>query len=346
MRRALVAELQRLKRRARARWPLVVLITAALTAAVLYKQSQKVRVHEAEVTLAVTEGSLSDGFHPIPVGELRDYVTDVLLSDSALMPLIIEWELFPLREKMGDSFAINELRDLFAVFVNRNYFLEQYDVDQPRSARITIEVTHPDPDFAWRLARRLATMVIDGEQQRRLELADALAADVTTALAAANARLSELESAVADRGVALATAEADDDSGAAAGFHVEMADLSAQLFRESKAVAALSILASRDQQSAALDRAGLGMQFVITGEHRPVEEPGARLYFRVIIGAMLFVAFLPIVSIFIGTFDTRVHDREDVERIGLPVLGHLPPFPGDRVGSLRARGVRGRRVPS
>jgi hypothetical protein len=48
----------------------------------------------------------------------------------------------------------------------------------------------------------------------------------------------------------------------------------------------------------------------------------------------------------VGAFDTRVHDREDVERIGLPVLGHLPPFPGDHVGSLRARGVRRPRVPS
>jgi hypothetical protein len=55
---------------------------------------------------------------------------------------------------------------------------------------------------------------------------------------------------------------------------------------------------------------------------------------------------LPVFELFVGAFDSRIHDREDAERIGVPVLGHLPSFPGDQVGSLRARGVRGRRVAS
>ena len=65
-----------------------------------------------------------------------------------------------------------------------------------------------------------------------------------------------------------------------------------------------------------------------------------------VVGTIVFCGFLPLVALFVGAFDTRVHDEEDVERLGLPILGHLPAFPGDGVGSLRSRGVRGRRVPS
>ena len=48
----------------------------------------------------------------------------------------------------------------------------------------------------------------------------------------------------------------------------------------------------------------------------------------------------------LGAFDSRVHDTDDVERLGLPVLGHVPGFAGDHVGSLEARGVLRARVPS
>ena len=50
--------------------------------------------------------------------------------------------------------------------------------------------------------------------------------------------------------------------------------------------------------------------------------------------------------IVIGAFDSRVHDVEDVARLDLPVLGHVPGFPGDNVGSLEARGALRARVPS
>jgi hypothetical protein len=50
-------------------------------------------------------------------------------------------------------------------------------------------------------------------------------------------------------------------------------------------------------------------------------------------------------TLFLGAFDPRVHDTDDVARRGLPVLGHVPGFSGDRVGSLRARGARRARVP-
>jgi len=45
-------------------------------------------------------------------------------------------------------------------------------------------------------------------------------------------------------------------------------------------------------------------------------------------------------TLVLGAFDPRVHDGDDVARLGLPMLGQLPAFRGDDVGALRARAAR------
>ena len=62
-----------------------------------------------------------------------------------------------------------------------------------------------------------------------------------------------------------------------------------------------------------------------------------------------FVALIiigPVCMLVVGAFDTKVHDADDVRRLALPVVGHVPGFAGDDHGSLRRRGVGGGRVPS
>ena len=54
---------------------------------------------------------------------------------------------------------------------------------------------------------------------------------------------------------------------------------------------------------------------------------------------MCLCIFVPLCAIGFGTLDSRIHEREDVTRLGIPVVGHLPRFKGDRVGSLRDRGA-------
>jgi hypothetical protein len=346
MRTALVSELRRLARRARPRWLPILVIASALTGLILWRQATKVRVHRAQIVLAVTEGALADGLHPMPVHELRDYILTVLLSDDVLAEIIEDRELFALRTSHGMAYALAELRDMFEVGVHRNFFLYSYDVDAPRSARIMIRFHHTDPQLAWELVNELAGRIVTGEHARRLAAAEALAHDAEAALARVRQRAATLEAALIDRAVVAAGAEAAGAPGGAAALRVEIGELSAQLHREHERILTLTQLASADEQAGAIDRAGLGLHFVVAQERQPIDEPGARLYLQVILGAVLFCALLPMVAVYVGAFDARVHDAEDVERIGLPVLGHLPGFPGDDVGSLRARGVRGRRVAS
>ena len=72
------------------------------------------------------------------------------------------------------------------------------------------------------------------------------------------------------------------------------------------------------------------------------------------IGPLFLIAMIAVVvgvgsllgaALVLGAFDSRVHDTDDIARLGLPVLGHVPGFPGDALGSLEARGVQRGRVP-
>jgi hypothetical protein len=346
IRYAIVEELQRIKRRSRARMIPIVLIAAALTAAVIYKRSKKVRMHEAEVVIAVTEGSLSSGHIPMPVMELREYIASVLLSNQVIEQIIVDEDLFPLRKKLGMQFAINEFRDMFEIGVHRNYFLSEYSIDSPRSARISIELSHTDPRFANRMAHRIAELIVVGEQAHRQAVADEIARQAGMALETVRAEAVAVEQEVADRGLAVAEAEHKGLHRVAGALKITMHEAEAKLREAEKTVNALSKQANAEEMAAEIDRAGLGMRFDIVDAKTPLDEPGAGLYFQVIVGGFVFFVVLPLVALFVGAFDTRIHDREDAERLGLPVLGHLPPFPGDGVGSLRARGLRGRRVPS
>ena len=72
--RALYDVVDRMRRRAKKRWWLVLLATVVLTGAVVRKVALKPQVHRARVILAITEGDLNAGFNPTPLDELHDYI--------------------------------------------------------------------------------------------------------------------------------------------------------------------------------------------------------------------------------------------------------------------------------
>jgi len=383
----LIAELQRLARRARVRWLPVVAIAVLLTAGILYKRSRKTHLKRARVVLAATEGSMGDSLVPMPQGELRDYIVNILLSSDVLRLDLLIGEVLRDGPTMTDAEVADEVRrraepvdikipqdsvlaswiatqrenpltdddlatdpddllEMTGINVYRNYFLMAYYAEAPRSARILVVVSDPDPELANHEAHRLAELIKAGEARRRLALGEALAADAASALAAVRTQADELDALIVKRRVELAAAEDAGEAGKAAALRVGVEELRSKRRSADEKMLGLTSLASAEEQAAAIDRAGLGIKFELVEERRAPEDSGTRTYLRVLQAALLFGMLLPLTAIIIGTFDPRIHDREDVERIGLPVLGHVPAFPGDRVGSLRARGVRGRRVPS
>src|SRR5882724_3277431 len=120
---AMVSELQRIKRRTRVR-PLPVLLLAALiTAGITQKLATRPVLLEASVTLALAEGALSSRYNNIPVDQLRQYVTSVLLPDGKLTELIEKRDLYRLRKRLGPQFAIEQLRGNLTVQIWKNSFV-------------------------------------------------------------------------------------------------------------------------------------------------------------------------------------------------------------------------------
>ena len=89
----------------------------------------------------------------------------------------------------------------------------------------------------------------------------------------------------------------------------------------------------------AMDARGVGLLFQVVDERPPPPPPDPRaVRIRIaMLSLVCFLFFLPLCAIGIGAFDQRLHDREDVQRLGLDVVGHMPPFSGAERGSMKQR---------
>ncbi len=87
------------------------------------------------------------------------------------------------------------------------------------------------------------------------------------------------------------------------------------------------------------------MTVAVVEEHRP-ERNEHRGFVLIMVLVVVGLGSLLGSALLFGAFDSRLHDLDDLTRLGIPVLGHVPGFPGDHVGSLETRGALRRRVPS
>jgi hypothetical protein len=338
----LIAELQRIRRRTRKHPWRVLLVALALTGAISYRIVAHKAAVEAEVVLALSQGTMAGHSVAMPVDELREYVTAVLMPDAKLAALIERRNLFHLRAKLGMQYAIEELRESFEVEIWKNTFMTD-DSDASHSARIGITVADVDPDKAYGLARDLAAIVIETATEQRADQTKKLADDIGVMRDRLEKRLTEIDGEMSRK-------EHDEQDARAAGHQDRAQALAlelAQLRQEQKTSNQTigKIANSRDAAADQIAAAGLDVTVEIVDEHLPRESDHRSFVLALAIAVIAFGAALGS-ALVLGAFDSRVHDTDDVERLGLTVLGHLPGFPGDQVGSLEARGVSRRRVPS
>jgi capsular polysaccharide biosynthesis protein len=339
----MIVETQRIRRRTRARPIPAILLACAVTTFITYKLAVRRPAVEAEVVLALTEGSLSQKHHGgLPVEELHDFVSNVLLPNAKVLELIQRRNLYPLRHKLGDEFAIEQLRSQLDIEIWKNTFVTAEASDE-RSARIGLTVTDSDPDRAFDLARDLATVVIETAQDQRQEVTKHLTAEVSEMRDRLRERFDRLSRETAEKEAAQLAARRAGNEQRAHAIELELA----VLWREERKTATTlaTIATSRDSLADEISEAGLDMSVTVVEEHRP-PRPESRNFVLAMIAVVIGVGSLLGSALLLGAFDSRVHDLDDVERLSIPVLGHLPGFPGDDVGSLRSRGAARARVPS
>lgn len=341
---AMASELQRLARRARVRKVLVIALATLVTAAVTYRVVTKERLLYAEIVLALSEQSLSSQKTGIPADQLRHYVTSVLLSDKNLLEIIEARNLYPLRRTLGPQFALGELWDQTEVEIWKNSFIyyQEEDANARKSARIGITVMDSDPDKAFAMARAIADIAVRTHRIERQKATREIAREVAQIRIAMEKRASDLTTAIMMKEATLAEAKKAHKHGLAAAMLVEITALD----NEMKSVEDMlsQVAHSRDAIADQIAAAGLDVTLAVADERRPdrPEHSGFLMFLLIIvIGTGSLVGS----AMFVGAFDSRIHDTDDVERLGLPVLGHLPGFAGDHVGSLTARGINRPREP-
>jgi capsular polysaccharide biosynthesis protein len=341
----MISDLQRIRRRMRAR-PIPVLVLAALiTAGITRKFATKPVVVEAQVVLALTEGSLSDHVNSFPVDELRQYVTQILLPDNRLIKLIEKRDLYRLRKNLGPEFAIEQLRSSFAVQIWKNTFVYYTDEEDNarRSARIGLSVSDSDPDRAFDIAHDLASIAIDSSAAARQGRSDKLSSQVSVVREAINDKLDKIIDEISKKQAAVDAANRQGRPELAGVLRIDLAALAAE--RRSTEDRLVQIAASHEELASEITAAGLDMSLSIVEEYRP-ERPTRSSFVLVLIAAVIGTGALVGSALVLGAFDSRVHDSDDVTRLGLPVLGHVPGFAGDRVGSMQTRSATRARVPS
>jgi hypothetical protein len=343
---AMIREMQRIRRRTRVRpWPVIVL-ALAITAGVTYKLATRKQVFYAEVVLALHEGSMIDRDKKtgLPLGELKELVKSVLLPDSKVAEVIERHDLVPLRKRLGIQYAINDLRENIQVEVWRNSFV-YYDPEQPNrvaSARIGLTVADNDPDRASEVARDLADIVIAEVRARRLELSKKVAGDIAVYRESLETQMSALERERSERMVQQARAENEGKKDLAQALRLRTIEIDGRQKRLEKTIS--DINKSQEGLADRIAEAGLDLVIEVVSERRPVR-PDSKGLIITMIAVVVGVGSLLGCALVLGAFDSRVHDIDDVARLGLPVLGHVPDFPGSGVGSLEARGVQRTRTP-
>jgi hypothetical protein len=344
-RNAMVAELQRIKRRTRVRPIPVLALALVVTAGITYKVATKPVVVEAEVVLALTEGALARQSNSIPVDQLREYVSSVLLPDNKLAELIEKRNLSRLRKKLGMQFALDELRGNLEIQIWKNSFVyfDDEDANKQHSARIGLTVRDSDADRAYDLVHDLASIAIESSAIQRQRLAAAISQQVAALREATEGRLEEIMLQSSLKQAALNDAIRRGRLDLAATLQGDMWSLFGERRQIEERLS--RIASSPDVAATEIAARNLDMTLSIVEERRP-ERPARKEFVLVLIAVVVGAGALIGSMLVVGAFDSRVHDTDDVARLGLPVLGQLPKFAGDNVGSMQARGAPRARVPS
>jgi hypothetical protein len=344
-RRGMVSELQRIRRRMAVRPIPVLLVATLLTSAIIYKVATKPTLLECEVVLALTEGAMASGHTSIPVDQLRAYVTSVLLPDNKLMELIEKRDLFRLRKKLGNEFALEQLRGSLEVQIWKNGFTtyDEDDSNAMKSARIGLTVSDTDPDRGFALARDLAGIVIETLAVQRQKLASEVEQQVQVLRKVTSDKLARLQDEISRTQAAIDDAITQDRPELVGILRIDLATLEHD--RAGIELQLVHIATSPESLAQEITAAGLDMSLSIVEERRP-ERPTRSSFVLVLIAMVVGSGALTGAALVLGAFDSRIHDADDVVRLGLPVLGHVPGFAGDNVGSMQTRSAARARVPS
>ena len=279
-------------------------------------QARRRAMYEAEVGLLITEGTFAPDGRPRPRGELRAFLSHEIFTLARLDALIAKHGLVAKLRAGSQDGARTRLRKLIEVETSHDYFEGlRGQADIPRSARVTISFSAPDPDLALEVARDIGEIVADTQTRHVTEIANARVEELRVLAENAAGRALRLEDQLYR-----ARDEAADQTGPIS------RDLLNQLTAvvqsaEGAARNAAANLVDAELRSHAVHQLKDLVQVVSSSAPLWKTMSRAERMTRQIILALLIgslAAFLVV-----GAFDPTIMDEHDLRRAGLTPVGRV-----------------------
>jgi hypothetical protein len=322
---AMRSELVRLFRRASRHRAAVLLVTLALTLAMLVLAYRARRPYRARIAVRTTEVvDLQRERASWTERELRSYVNAVALTNVVLLD-VYEKFLWDRRKPIDPGRALERLRDAIDVTVIESATAPDTDERTgARSAHVLIAFQAPTAAQALGVVRALAQPVIATSKRRRHEEAAQETAAARLAAKEANLALTTLtKDAVAQMGTLGPVPR-----------KVSPMELTGLAGAIKRARERLDLLEAEAQESERRERAEAkrpGIDFEIAGEL--LDEPLPLGPLLGLVGLCGFLLLLPVAALLVGAFDRHIEVIDDLVRLGIPALGTL------REGGLPAHEV-------
>ena len=332
-------ELMRMYRRARRR-PLITILVALLCAgAVCAQRSRKKQSFAASVTFRVSEVQHgTQVVQPRPTKELKEYVQSVAMRSSRLIELMKQLGLYKGLVDDDPVTAVDFFRSDIGVEVYRNYFVEEWSTN--KSARLVVTYFAGTAEEAALVVTALADLIVQEEQRRRESTASAAASGARELAQLARADVDKRQAEIARLENAIPGAPFVKS----AAMKIELQGLRKSLGPATERLMSAHAKLADLELALVLEMHDLGVRFDKVDDRVEVVSRHATPVGLVMLGGLIFVLSLPLAVMFVGAFDSRVYDLDDVNRLGLFGVGHVPSFKGDSVGSLEARARASGRV--
>ncbi len=344
-----VIEVRRLFRRNR-RHPLPLLaIVLCTTLFGLWRGYTRQPSYEARIALRLTENDVVAGAAPRPVAELREWVADVALSDGRLSKILDRFQMYPQMRARGLDQAVEALRDDLTVEVWRNEFLDNEESGLiGRAARVALSFRHPDPDVAFGVVSALAEATVDEQRRMRRAQAEYLALGLSPAVEAAREEIHRLRlKKPSSDSTQRSAVPSSDNTQRSAVLSIDSPPLllmnTPGAFKDSdeiefweRRISELTRQKEEAELRIAAERLDLGLKSDIIDTVQPRVRP-YKLRWSVLGALIGFLCGMLLGGVTIKAFDRRIYDADDLRRLGYPVCGVLPTYPGDGVGSMKSR---------
>lgn len=313
----------------------VLAIALLTTAALVASRAYRPHAYLATLHFRLAENELTDPTStPRPPRAIHDYILNVALSRSRVERIMEEHQWSTAWRARDRVAAVDQFREDIGVEVDQNFFLyDRRPHDAPRSAHVAIWLKGPDATKTASVLHEIGAEILEEQAAYRSARLGQARELVDAELARARARLKSLQERVGP--LRLASARADGVRALA--IRSQIAALENEVPAAIEQALALQQLAAETNFSAAAENAQLGLTFELFDESLVASPPDLTRAQLARLAAVVFVMALLLTVPVVGAFDDRIYTPEDLVARGLPLFGALPRFPGDDVGSYRAR---------